>query len=602
MAFEFGSNSYSSPKWWKESVIYQIYPSSFQSTPDAAIPGWGTIKGITSRLDYLQSLGVDVLWISPIFQSPQADMGYDISDYKAIDRRYGTLDDVDELIAQLKARNMRLMMDLVVNHTSDHHAWFRESRASTASPKRDWYHWQPPRGFDPDTGRPLPPNNWARILGEYSSAWTWDEGSGEFFLSLFTAEQPDLNWETPAVREAVWDIMRFWLDRGVCGYRLDVINMISKVPGYPDAEAVLETGHEYHPAWKYFVNGPRLHEFLREMHDQVLAKYDTITVGEMPGISDDSEILRTVGANSQELNMIFIFDVVDIDRHAVRMTLRPWTVSEMKAITSRWQRTMIEKDGWNSVFIENHDNPRSISRYADDSDAWRENSARLLSLMQTTLGGTLFVYQGEEIGMRNLPPVEWPIDEFKDCETINYWQKTMALYKDQPERVAEARKIIDTKARDHARTPMQWDASANAGFCPASTTPWMTVNNDYKQINAAAQQNADSESTLSPWQWWQRGLADRKEHKDVFVYGDFEDVSADHEKVYAYVRTSSTDTKEKWVVVLNFSGEEQSWSLPDGVEVKSWVASTYTKAKAEGREVRGAVTLKPWEGLLGRCQ
>lgn len=445
MAFQFGSNSYSSPKWWKECVVYQIYPSSFQSTPDAVQPGWGTIKGITSRLDYLQSLGVDVLWLSPIFKSPQADMGYDISDYKAIDPRYGTLDDVDELIAQLKTRNMRLMMDLVVNHTSDHHAWFLESRSSKASPKRDWYHWQPPRGFDSKTGKPLPPNNWARILGEYSSAWTWDEGSGEFYLSLFTAEQPDLNWENPAVREAVWDVMRFWLDRGACGYRLDVINMISKVPGYPDAEVVLEQGHEYHPAWKYFVNGPRLHEFLGEMHDKVLSKYDTITVGEMPGISDDNEILRTVGTNSRELNMIFIFDVVDIDKDAVRMTLRPWTVSEMKGIVSRWQRAMIEKDGWNSVFIENHDNPRSISRYADDSDQFRENSARLLALMQTTLGGTLFVYQGEEIGMRNLPPVgdEWPIEEFKDCETINYWEKTLALYKDRPEKIAEARRIID---------------------------------------------------------------------------------------------------------------------------------------------------------------
>lgn len=441
MAPNFGTNSFHTPKWWKESIVYQIYPSSFQSTPDATVPGWGTIKGIISRLDYLKSLGVDVVWPSPIYKSPQADMGYDIADYKAIDSRYGSLADVDTLIAELKKRDMRLMMDLVVNHTSNEHAWFLESRSSKASPKRDWYHWQPPKGYDAQ-GKPIPPSNWAQILGEANSAWTWDEGSGEFYLSLFTPEQPDLNWENPAVREAVWDVMRFWLDRGVAGFRLDVINLISKVPGYPDAEIVLGDAHLYQPAWKYFVNGPRLHEFLREMHDEVLSKYDTITVGEMPGVSDDSEILRTVGAESKELRMIFIFDVVDIDKPDVRMALRPWTVKELKEVISRWQEAMISRDGWNSVFIENHDNPRSISRYADDSDAWRNNSARLLALMQTTLGGTLFVYQGEEIGMRNCP-TEWGIEEFKDIETLNYWKKVNQHWAGQPEKIAYGRKIID---------------------------------------------------------------------------------------------------------------------------------------------------------------
>ncbi|KUI68240.1 Alpha-glucosidase [Cytospora mali] len=591
-------NSFSTPKWWKESVVYQVYPSSFQSSPGAKSPGWGTVKGITSRLDYLKSLGVDVLWTSPIYKSPQADMGYDIADYKDIDPRYGTLEDVDALIAGLKARGMKLMMDLVVNHTSNEHAWFLESRRARDSPKRGWYHWQPPSGFDSD-GTPIPPNNWAMILGEANSAWTWDEGSGEFYLSLFTPEQPDLNWECPEVREAVWDVMRFWLDRGASGFRMDVINMISKVPGYPDADVVLPPGHKYQPAWKYFVNGPRLHEFLRMMYDAVLSKYDTITVGEMPGVSDDKEILRTVGANSKELNMIFIFDVVDIDKLDVRMALREWTVKELKGIITRWQKVMIEQNGWNSVFIENHDNPRSISRYGDDSDENRDKSSRLLALMQTTLGGTLFVYQGEEIGMRNCPK-EWPIEEFKDIETINYWKKVNALHKGDPERIAEGRNIIDLKARDHARTPMHWDDSPNAGFCEAGVTPWMRVMEDHQTVNAAAQTTFESDSELSPWQWWQRALADRKEHKDVFVYGDFEDLSADHDKVYAYSRTSSTDKSDKWAVVLNFSGAEQTWDLPAGSEVGSWVATTYGKGKAGDKALAGTVTLKPWEGLLGK--
>lgn len=437
MTSNWATNSFTTPKWWKESVVYQIYPSSFQSSPEATVPGWGTIKGITSRLDYLKSLGVDVVWPSPIFKSPQADMGYDVADYKDIDPRYGTLADVDELLAELKKRGMRLMMDLVVNHTSNEHAWFLESKKSKTSPKRGWYHWQPAKGFEAD-GTPIPPNNWAQILGEANSAWTWDEGSQEFYLSLFTPEQPDLNWESEEVREAVWDVMRFWLDRGACGFRMDVINMISKVPGYPDADVVLppSEGHRWQPAWKYFVNGPRLHEFMHEMNGSVLSKYDTITVGEMPGVSDENEILRTVGADSKELRMIFIFDVVDIDRYDVRMTLKPWTVKQMKGIISRWQNVMIEKDGWNSVFIENHDNPRSISRYADDSDEYRETSARLLALMQTTLGGTLFVYQGEEIGMRNCPK-DWDVSEFKDIETINYWKKVQEL------KIPNGRAVID---------------------------------------------------------------------------------------------------------------------------------------------------------------
>jgi oligo-1,6-glucosidase len=589
-------SSYSVPRWWKEAVIYQVYPSSFQSHPGAT-SGWGSIKGITSRLDYLKSLGIDVVWSSPICKSPQADMGYDIADYKQIDHRYGNWEDMDELISELKKRDMKLMVDLVVNHTSNEHPWFLESRNSRDNAKRDWYIWRKPKSVTAD-GTPEPPNNWAQILGEANSAWNYDEKTGEYYLALFTPEQPDLNWENPEVRTAIWDVMHFWMQRGAAGFRMDVINLISKVPGYPDADIVLGRGHKYQPGLKYFVNGPRLHEYLQEMNREVLSKYDTLTVGEMPGVSDDKEILQTVRADSGELRMIFIFDLVDIDKPNVRMALKPWDIKEMKSIITRWQRIMIENDGWNSIFIENHDNPRSVTRYTDDSGEWRAAGAKLLALMQTTLGGTLFVFQGEEIGMRNAP-TSWPIEEFKDIESINYWKKCLDIYSEDPDQLAYGRKIIDMKARDHSRTPMQWSAKENAGFCDPNVKPWMRIIDDYKTINVEAQMKAEDPDNLSVWQFWQRCLYNRKEHADVFVYGDFEELDPQDPKIYAYLRTS--EKGEKWLVVLNFSGEEIRWTIPPGIEVHSWPYSNYTKHHVE-KPKKSTIPLRPWEGILGRCE
>ncbi|EHY55699.1 hypothetical protein HRR83_007914 [Exophiala dermatitidis] len=586
---------YAQPKWWKESVVYQVYPSSFQ---DSNGDGWGDVKGITSRLDYLKSLGVDVIWTSPIYKSPQADMGYDISDYKAIDPMYGTLEDVDELIAELKKRDMKLMMDLVVNHTSNQHPWFLESRSSKDNPKRHWYIWKPPRSVS-ESGVPEPPNNWAQILGEANSAWTYDNTTGEYYLSLFTPDQPDLNWENPEVREAVWDVMRFWLDRGVAGFRMDVINMISKVPTYPDAPPTLDPiSHKYQPGSQFFVNGPRMHEYLHEMNQKVLSHYETITVGEMPGISDPDEILRTVGSHAGELNMIFIFDVVDIDKPNVRMALKPWDVKELKSIVSRWQRTMIDRDGWNSVFIENHDNPRSVSRYVDDAKPVRDKGAKLLALMLTTLGGTLFVYQGEEIGMRNAP-LEWDVGEYKDIETQNYWKKVQQLHGDDSKQLDHAKRIIQMKARDHARTPMQWNRSENAGFCPPGVQPWMRVMDDYKEgINVEDQLNANNPNELSTLQFWQRSIQHRKKHADVFVYGDYEEVVHEDPDVFAYLRTSANGA-ERWLVVMNFSGKDVDWSLPESLKVDFWDCSNYQRAQPD-KPVKGKISLKPWEGLLGK--
>jgi oligo-1,6-glucosidase len=574
----------------------QIYPASFLDTNG---DGWGDVPGITKKLDYLKDLGVDVIWVSPIYKSPQADMGYDIADYEDIDPSYGTLADVDNLIAEIKKRDMRLVMDLVVNHTSEEHAWFVDSRSSKTSSKRDWYIWKPAK-YDAD-GTRQPPNNWALILGEANSAWTWDETTQEYYLSLFTPEQPDLNWENPAVREAVHNILRFWLGRGASGFRMDVINLISKHQDFPDAPVVVKA--KYQPGDKYYANGPRLHEYLKEINQKVLSKYDAMTVGEMPFVRDEDEIMRIVGATSGELNMIFAFDLVDIDNVPgdFKFTLHPWDARDLKRTVNRLQRMMLERDGWNSLFVENHDQPRSVSRYTDDSDEWREYGAKLLCLMQTTLAGTLYVYQGEEIGMRNVPP-EWEPKEYKDIESINFWKKMNELYPGNEEKLAYARKVLQRKARDNARTPVQWDSSPHAGFTSPSSTPWMRVIPDYVTINAAAQlaKPNPSPGTLSVHAFWKRALENRKKHKDVFVYGDFQVIDQENEKVVAWKRWGES---KAFVTVLNFSGESVTWEglTNEGVKVQKWVAGNYDETELDRRETSGVIVLKPWEGLLGVC-
>ena len=381
---------------------------------------------------------------------------------------------------------------------------------------------------------------------------------------------------------------------------MDVINLISKDQRFPDADPVLGPDTKYHPGSKYYVNGPRMHEYLKEIKQKVLDKHGAVTVGEMPGVSDIDEILRTVRSKDGELNMIFIFDAVDIDNvpGQVRMSLHDWSVKDLNRIIPKWQRAMIERDGWNSVFCENHDNPRSVSRYCDDSDAYREYGAKLLALMQTTLSGTLFVYQGEELGMRNVPK-SWDImKEYKDIESINFWKKSKDLYGNDPKKLAQERKVLERKARDHARTPMQWNASSNAGFSDEGVEPWMRVNDDYKELNAEKQLEAEDPEQLSTWQFWQRGLANRKEHADVFVYGDYHPARPEHDQVFAYLRTGKKSGK--WLVVLNFSGKDAHWQIPEGIKVHGWMAGNYLKGKPE-KALSGAVGLRPWEGVLGKC-
>ncbi|KAH8704423.1 glycoside hydrolase superfamily [Phaeosphaeriaceae sp. PMI808] len=582
-------------QWWKEAVVYQVYPASFLDTNG---DGWGDVPGITRKLDYLKDLGVDVVWVSPIYKSPQADMGYDIANYEDIDPSYGTLADVDHLIAEMKKRNMKLVMDLVVNHTSEEHAWFLDSRSSKQSPKRDWYIWKPAK-YDAQGAR-QPPNNWAQILGEANSAWTWDDATQEYYLSLFTPEQPDLNWENPAVREAVQNVLRFWLDRGCSGFRMDVINLISKVQSYADAPQVVT--NKFQPGDKFYANGPRLHEYLKELNDKVLSKYDAMTVGEMPFVRDENEIIRIVGAQNGELNMIFSFDLVDIDNVPgdFKFTLHPWDARDLKRIVNRLQRLMLERDGWNSLFVENHDQPRSVSRYTDDSDEWREYGAKLLALMQSTLAGTLYVYQGEEIGMRNVP-ASWGEEEYKDIESLNFLKKYRQLYPGDEEKQALARTIVQKKARDNARTPVQWDDQPHAGFTSPTSKPWMRVNSDYPTINAAAQLASPQPSpgTFSVHAFWKRALENRKKHADVFVYGDFEMLDPEHEKVVAFRRWGE---KEAFVTVLNLSGGKVTWDGLGSIKVIKWVAGNYDERELEQRGLSGIVELRPWEALLGTVE
>ncbi|CAI7660930.1 unnamed protein product [Penicillium bialowiezense] len=595
--------NYAVKKWWKEAVVYQVYPASFKAgNATKKADGWGDVPGIIEKVPYLRSLGVDVLWSSPIYKSPQVDMGYDIADYKSIDPRYGTLADVDLLIKTLSEHDMKLMMDLVVNHTSDQHDWFVESAKSKDSPKRDWYIWRPAKGFYED-GNPVPPNNWAGILGDTLSAWTWHEPTQEFYLSLHTPEQVDLNWENDEVIAAIYDVMEFWLSRGVAGFRMDVINLISKDQSFPDAP-IIDPTSKYQPGERFFTNGPRFHEFMHGIYDNVLAKYDTIIVGETPYVTDIEEIIRTVGSTAQELNMAFNFEHMEIEdiktKGESKWSLRDWKLTDLKGPISGWQKRMKEWDGWNAIFLECHDQARSVSRYTNDADEFRARGAKILALLETTLGGTLYLYQGQEIGMRNFP-VDWdPDTDYKDIESVNFWRRSKELHPAGSEGLMKARVLLQKKARDHARTPMQWDSTPNAGFAAADVKPWMRVNDDFKTINVETQMSFPSHESgkLSVWQYWQQALQHRKQHKDVFVYGDFEDLDFDNEQVFAYLRADA-DRRENWLVVMNWTTSVVEWTLPVGIQVTSWVFSTLQTAPIRGDQP--TVRLRAFEGVIGRC-
>lgn len=526
--------------WWTSAVVYQIYPRSFM---DSDGDGIGDLRGILGRLDHLERLGVDVLWLSPFYPSPQDDNGYDIADYLDVDPVFGTLGDVDELLGEVHRRGMKLIVDLVVNHTSDEHPWFVESRSSPDSPKRDWYWWRPPRdGMAP--GAPgAEPNNWGSMFS--GPAWELDEATGEYYLHLFSRKQPDLNWENPEVRAAVHEVMRWWLDRGVDGFRMDVINFVSKDPALPDGH--VHPGQRHGDGSPHFISGPRIHEYLHEMHEAVFAdrREDLLLVGEMPGVTVD-EARRFTDPARHELDMVFQFEHVDLDHGpGGKFDPRPLDLRDLKASFGRWQAGLAET-GWNSLYWNNHDQPRVVSRFGDDG-AHRVRSAKALATLLHLHRGTPFVYQGEEIGMTNLPFSA--VDQVRDIESLNHHAEAVAAG-DDPAAVLAS---IARMGRDNARTPVQWDASPNAGFTTGQ--PWIAVNPDHVEVNVAAAE-ADPDSVLHHC----RRLIALRHDEPAVVHGDFTMLLAEHPTVYAFTRR--LDDVEL-LVAVNVSGDEVALDLPD---------------------------------------
>jgi oligo-1,6-glucosidase len=560
--------------WWTRAVVYQVYPRSFQ---DSDGDGLGDLGGVLQRLDHLADLGVDVLWLSPVYPSPQADNGYDISDYQDVDPLFGSLAQLDELIAQLHGRGMKLVLDLVVNHTSDRHPWFVESKSGRDSAKRDWYWWLPPRG-GMAAGQPgAEPTNWRSFFS--GPTWELDPASGEYYLHLFTREQPDLNWENPEVRQAIYAMMRWWLDRGVDGFRMDVINMISKDVA-PDGhlhDGPPLPGTSLGDGSASYLCGPRIHEFLHEMHREVFAgRPDAVlTVGEMPGVTLEEARLFTDPAR-EEVDMVFQFEHVDLDHGPSKWDVHPLKMRDLKASFGRWQAGLAEA-GWNSLYWDNHDQPRAVSRFGDDSPAFRRDSATCLATLLHLHRGTPYVYQGEEIGMANYPFAG--VDDFRDVESINHLADALAA--GQP--LAEVLTALRAMSRDNARTPVQWDASPSAGF--TTGTPWLPVNPDFPEWNAAAQRD-DPRSVLAHY----RRLIALRHHEPVVALGDFTMLLPEHDEVYAFTRSLDGATL---LVVCNVSRNAQPLSdlLPEAVGAEL-VLGNLTPADP--------AVLAPWEALVLR--
>ena len=548
--------------WWKEAVVYQIYPRSFM---DSNGDGVGDLNGITSRLDYLKELGVDVIWLSPIYQSPNDDNGYDISDYRAIMKEFGTMEDFDRMIAGIHERGMRLVMDLVVNHTSDEHPWFLESRKSKDNPYRDYYIWR--EGKDGKV-----PNNWGSYFS--GSAWQHDDATDMYYLHLFSKKQPDLNWENPKVREEVFSMMNWWCgEKGIDGFRMDVISLISKRPGLPDGPKAPEALYGYADC----ANGPRVHEFLKEMNEKVLSHYDLMTVGEAAGVTID-EAKKYAGFDEHELNMVFHFEHVGLDggEHG-KWTDKRVPLAAFKKVMSDWQ-TELDGKAWNSLYLSNHDQPRSISRFGDDSPEYRVVCAKMLATCLHMMQGTPYVYQGEELGMTNMPFAD--ISEVRDIDSINAYHEMSEAGLISKE---DMMRFIRLKGRDNARTPMQWDDSENAGF--TTGTPWIGVNPNYRTINAKAAL-ADEDSVFH---YYQKLIALRKE-QPILVYGHYTLLEPDHESLYVYTRTLE---EQKMLVICNFTKEEVSYEIPAEFGGTQVLISNYGRDGAEG-----TITLKAYEALV----
>ena len=550
-------------RWWKESVVYQIYPRSFC---DSNGDGIGDLNGITGKLDYLKELGIDVIWLSPVYKSPNDDNGYDISDYQAIMDEFGTMEDLDRMLATAHKKGIKTMMDLVVNHTSDEHKWFIESRKSTDNPYRDYYIWRPAK----EDGSL--PNNWGSCFS--GPAWEYDKTTDMYFLHLFSKKQPDLNWDNPAVRQDVFDMMNWWLKKGVDGFRMDVISLISKEPGLPDKEP----GINGYATFNVSANGPHVHEYLQEMRQKALNNADTITVGECSGVTLE-EAKKYARSDEKELNMVFQFEHMDVDsdEKAGKWTTRKMDLRDLKKILTRWQKGL-QDIAWNSLYWENHDQPRSVSRFGNDSDEYREISAKMLATCIHMMQGTPYVYQGEELGMTNCPFNT--LDNFRDLESINAFHELTEQGKMTEEDMMAA---IGYKGRDNARTPMQWDDSAYAGF--STTNPWIMVNPNYTKINAKDQVNRED----SVFKYYQKLIKLRHE-SELIVYGTYDLILDDDKDIYAYIRTLGD---EKLIVYCNFSENTREVELPEEFTNGKVLISNYIDAK-----VNHKITLRPYEAIV----
>lgn len=575
--------------YWKDAVFYQVYPASFK---DSNGDGWGDLPGLISKIDYLHELGVDVIWVSPIFDSPQKDMGYDVSDYQNIYAPYGSIHDVDVLLREAHRREMKVILDLVVNHTSQEHEWFKESRSSKTNPKRDWYIWKPAR-YD-EQGARHPPTNWRGYFA--GPTWTWDEHTQEYYLHLYAPDQPDLNWENEECRNAIYDnTMRFWLERGVDGFRIDTVNKYSKRQDYVDAP-ITDPNSTHQSAPEMWCNGPRIHEFIHEMNRKVLAPFGAVSVGELSNTPHPHQVIPYVSAAAQELDMVFEFSVIRLGTGNIlgpKYIYQPFPLSKLKSLTEKWQSFVTGTDAWTTVFIENHDNARAVSRFGDTStpELWAK-SATVIALWQATLTGTLFLYQGQEIGMINMPET-WGIEEYKDVESSGFYSE--AVRSGDEERVRKTLHGLSRLARDHSRIPFQWDSSSNAGFADSGAEPWMRVHDEYQSINVERQRD-DPNSILS---FYKQVLRLRKQHKGVLVFGSFELVEPGNEAVFSYLKQDTRDPHRKAVVVLNMSNTEETG--PDviaavGGDALKLLLSTIergSKKLADGRPL-----LEPWEGRV----
>jgi oligo-1,6-glucosidase len=552
-------------KWWKESVVYQVYPRSFL---DSNGDGIGDLGGILQKLDYLKNLGVDVVWLSPVYRSPNDDNGYDISDYQDIMPEFGTLADLELVLAEMHRRGIKLVMDLVVNHTSDEHPWFVEARKSKDNPFRDYYIWRP--GVQGG-----PPNNWASAFS--GSAWAYDAPTGEYYLHLFSKKQPDLNWENPKVRQEIYAMMHWWLKKGVDGFRMDVINMISKVAGLPDAAA--HNPDRFQSPGPLAMNGPRLQEFLHEMKDEVLSQYDLLTVGEMPTITPQLAAAITDEENGF-LSMVFQFEHMDLD--GSKRVLGSWNLTGLKKLMTRWQKEL-EGKGWNSNYLNNHDQPRQVSRFGNDGP-YRVESAKMLGTFLHMLQGTPYIYQGEEIGMTNV--AFETIADYNDIETVNQYHE---LVDEKGQDPVEVLHVIHARSRDNARTPMQWSDRPQASF--TSGTPWLKINPNYREINVE-QALADPNSIFHYYQQ----LIQLRKTVPAVVYGRYDLILAEHEQIYAFTRTLEN---ERLVVILNFSAEAAVFELPEDL-AHTPAALLIANYPVDPAEPIQRFSLRPYEGRVYR--